>query len=52
MVALVYRRWSFIRGSNCEALTGKIAVYWFGGQLWEAVAYERWSHMEVQLCIE
>ena len=52
MVAVAYRRWSFIRGSNCEALTGKIAVYWFGGDLWEVVAYERWSHMEVQLYVE
>ena len=52
VVAVAYRRWSFIRGSNCEALTGKIAVYWFGGDLWEVVAYERWSHMEVQLYIE
>ena len=33
VIAVVYRRWSFNRGSNCKALTGKIAVYWFGGHL-------------------
>ena len=52
VIAVVYRRWSFNRGSNCKALTGKIAVYWFGGHLWEVVSYERWSHKEVQLYIE
>ena len=26
----------------------KIGV-WIGGRLWEVVAYERWSHMEVRL---
>ena len=52
VIAVVYRRWSFIRGSNCNALTGKIAVYWFGGHLWTVVAYESWSHMEVQLYIK
>ena len=24
-------------------------VFWIGGCLWEVVAYERWSHMEVRL---
>ena len=40
-----------MRDSNCKALTGKILVFWIGGlnRLWEVVAYERWSHMEVQL---
>ena len=43
MVAITYRRWSFTRGANCKALTGKILVFW------RAVAYERWSHIEVRL---
>ena len=45
VVAVTYRRWSFTRGSNCEALTGKILVFWIGGCLWEVVAYGRWSLM-------
>ena len=49
VVAVAYRRWSFTRGSNCKALTGKVLVFWIGGHLWEVVAYERWSHMEVLL---
>ena len=40
MVAVAYMRWSFTRGSNCKALTGKIAVFRIGGRLWEVVAYE------------
>ena len=41
MVAVAYRRWSFItRDSTCKALTGKILVLWIGGRLWEVVAYE------------
>ena len=35
--------------SNCKALTGRILGFWIGGRLWEVVAYERWSHMEVRL---
>ena len=52
VVAVVYGRWSFTRGSKCEAVTGKILVheFWIGGLLWEVFAYERWSHMEVLLC--
>ena len=23
-------------------------MFWIGGCLWEVVAYERWSHMEVR----
>ena len=38
MVAVAYRRLSFTRGSNCEALTGKILVFLMGGP------YGRWSH--------
>ena len=51
MVAIAYRRWSFTRGSNFNALTGKILVFWIGSCLWEMVAYggERWPHMEVRL---
>ena len=52
MVGVAYRRWSFTRGSNYKALTGKILVVWIGGRLWEVVAYERWSHMEVRLYLE
>ena len=39
VVAVAYRRWSFTRGSNCKALTGKILVFWIGGRLWEVVAH-------------
>ena len=39
-----YGRWSFTRGSNCNALTGKVSVFWIGGRLWKVVAYGRWSH--------
>ena len=24
-------------------------MFWIDGRLWKAVAYKRWSHMEVQL---
>jgi len=44
-----YRKWTFTKGSNCEALTGKVLVFWIGGRLWEVVAYDRWFHIEVQL---
>ena len=37
LVVVTYRRWSFTRGSNCKALTGKIVVFWTGGRLWEVV---------------
>ena len=49
MVVVAYRRWSFTRGSNCKALTEKVLVFWISGRLWQVVAYERWSHMEVRL---
>ena len=49
MAVVAYERWSFTRGSKYRALTGKNLVFWIGGRLWEMVAYERWSHMEVQL---
>ena len=28
---------------------GKCLGFWIRGHLWEVVAYERWSHLEVQL---
>ena len=36
-------------GSYYRGLRGKSLVFWIGGRLWEVVAYERWSHMEVRL---
>ena len=39
VVAVAYRRWSFTRGSNCKALTGKIWVFSFGGRLQELVVH-------------
>ena len=39
MVAIAYRRWSFTRGSNCKALTGKILVFLIGSRLRELVAH-------------
>ena len=39
VVVVAYRRWSFTRGSNCKALTGKMLVFWIGGSLREVVAH-------------
>ena len=39
MVAVADRRWSFTRGSNCKALTGKVLVFWIGDRLREVVAH-------------
>ena len=45
MVLVAYRRWSFTRGSNCKALTGKMLVsldWWSlmgGGRLREVIAH-------------
>ena len=39
VVAFGCRRWSFTRGSNCNALTGKILVFWIGSCLREVVAH-------------
>ena len=36
-----------MRDSNYRALTEKNFVFWIGGCLWEVVACEKWSHMEV-----
>ena len=41
MVTDAYRSWSFARGSNYKALTGKILVFWMSGLLREGVGYER-----------
>ena len=49
MVPVPYRKWSFMRGSKCRALTGKSLLFWISGCLWEEFAYEKWSHMEVKL---
>ena len=37
VVAVAYRRWSFTRGYNCKALTGKVLVFWISGHLREGV---------------
>ena len=39
VVVVAYRRWSFTRGSNCKALTGKILVFCIGGRLQELVVH-------------
>ena len=41
VVAVAYKRWSFTRGSNCKALTGKVFMheFWIGGLLWEVVPH-------------
>ena len=46
MGVVAYMRWSFARGSNCKALSGKILVFWIdghlimgGGRLQEVVAH-------------
>ena len=41
MDAVAYRRWSFTRGFNCKALTGKMLVFSIGCSLWETIAYYR-----------
>ena len=39
-VAVAYRRWSFTKGSNCHASTGKVLpVFWIGSRLWEVDAH-------------
>ena len=48
VVAVAYSGWSFTGGFNCKALTRKILVFWIDGRLWEVVAYQRWSLMEVR----
>ena len=47
MVAVAYREVVVLLvDSNCKVLTGKVSVFCLGGRLWEADAYERWSHMD------
>ena len=36
-----------MRGSKRRALTGKRLLFWISDCLWEVLAYERCSHMEV-----
>ena len=50
MVPVAYRRWSFMRSCKCRALTGKSLLFWISVCLWEVFGYEKWSHMEVELC--
>ena len=38
VVAVAFRRRSFMIGSNWKALTGKIFVFWIRSRLWEVVA--------------
>ena len=38
VVTVAYRKWSFTRGSNSKALTGKILESWLDSHLWEVVA--------------
>ena len=49
VVGVALKRWSFVRGSNYRALTGKILVFYIGGPLREVVAYETCSHMRMRL---
>ena len=51
MAAVAYERCSLTRGSNFKGLSGKIFCV-LDNCLWEVVAYERWSHMEVGLYFE
>ena len=51
VVAVAYERRLFTWGSNCRALTGQILVFCICGRLWEVVAYESWSHIEVRLYV-
>ena len=43
VIAVAYERWSFTRGFNYRALTGKNSVFWIGGHYRWLVGYERWS---------
>ena len=49
--AVIRKKWSrsLTGGSNCSDFTGEILVFWIGDRLWEAVVYERWSHMELRM---
>ena len=39
VVVVAYSVWSFSRGSNCKALTGKNLVFWISGCLREVVTH-------------
>ena len=39
-----YERWSFARGYNYRALTGKNVVSWIGDRLLDVVAFEVVAH--------
>ena len=43
------RSQSLKRRSNFKLWLGKFIVFWMRGRLWEVVAYERWSRVEVRL---
>ena len=39
VVAVAYRRWSYTRGTNCTAFTGKVWVFWLDGRLRKVVTH-------------
>ena len=39
VVADAYKRWSFTRGTNCKAFTGKVLVFWLGARLRKVVTH-------------
>ena len=45
MVAVAYKKWLFMIGSNSEALTGKTLAFWIGGRFWEVITCKWWSHI-------
>ena len=47
VVVVAYSAWSFSRGSNFNALTGKILVFWISLSLMGDGRLERWSHIGV-----
>ena len=51
VVAVAYRRWSFTRGTNCKAFTGKVLVFWLDGRLRKVVTHigstVQYTHLEV-----
>ena len=52
VVAVAYRRWSFTRGSNCNALTGKVLVFWIAGCLLEVVAHKGSTVVHLTISME
>lgn len=47
MVAVAYKRWLPMKGSNYSNVTEKILVFFKSGHRQEVVTYEGWSHREV-----